>query len=304
MKNKEILQRITDNLIFNVSSIDNIGLLNGKMGIAIFFYHYGRYSRDERYLDIADELLDSVYSNSKSMLDLSFDQGILGIAWSIRYLIKQDFVEGDPEIILSEIESILFKNNISDSQSKTSISALGMYLHSIIEDMHDIDRYHSLIMFTLNKYEFYFLCLSIKPKSINYINSALLLLSTLHKHSRYKIHVDRIIFKIVLYLSSLESLDEFDACDLKILHHLLNSINSSLEEQWDIMTKIEVIDCQSNLVCINNLWKNTFLLKGEKICFDVNEIDNYVNENSNSCSLGIEGLAGIGLSVMIHNENV
>jgi len=40
----ERLKRIANVLLINASFIDNPGLLNGKMGIAIFFYQYSRYT--------------------------------------------------------------------------------------------------------------------------------------------------------------------------------------------------------------------------------------------------------------------
>ena len=43
----EILQSISHNLMLHSSFINNIGLLKGKMGIAIFFYHYYNYTKKE-----------------------------------------------------------------------------------------------------------------------------------------------------------------------------------------------------------------------------------------------------------------
>ena len=39
------LQRIANVLLLNAGFIDNLCLLNGKMGIAIFFYQYSRFMR-------------------------------------------------------------------------------------------------------------------------------------------------------------------------------------------------------------------------------------------------------------------
>ena len=50
------LRRIANVLLLNASFIDNPGLLNGKMGIAIFFYHYSRYTKNKIYEDYAGEL--------------------------------------------------------------------------------------------------------------------------------------------------------------------------------------------------------------------------------------------------------
>jgi hypothetical protein len=44
MKQEEILSRIARYLMLHGSFTSNIGLLNRKIGIAIFFYHYARYT--------------------------------------------------------------------------------------------------------------------------------------------------------------------------------------------------------------------------------------------------------------------
>jgi len=55
------LQRIANVLLLNASFTDNLGLLNGKMGIAIFFYQYARYTGNKVYEDYAGELIDEIY---------------------------------------------------------------------------------------------------------------------------------------------------------------------------------------------------------------------------------------------------
>jgi len=45
------LQRIANVLLLNASFTDNLGLLNGKMGIAVFFYHYARLTENNIYQD-------------------------------------------------------------------------------------------------------------------------------------------------------------------------------------------------------------------------------------------------------------
>ena len=305
MGSKEILQKVAGILEINFPNINEIGLLNGKMGLVLFFYHYGKYSNDKRYINIADELLDSVLDSAViEELDLSFDKGVAGVIWGIRYLINFKFIDCVDNEIFPEIEDLLFKKNIIDCSSKTSISTLGMYLYSVIKKSDNIDRYHNPIMLILNKYEYYFLCLSIKPKSINYINSALSFLSILQMQPKYKIHTERIIFKITLYLSTLKTLEVFELCDLKILYKLLKSINSSLQEKLDILDKIEIVcNGEYNSLSPHNFWKKFIFLPEEILCLDIEEIDNYIDKNcmfvSNSSTLSVYGeLASIGLVLM------
>ena len=54
------LQSIANILLINIQHIDKLGLWNGKMGVILFFYHYGRYVDKSFYEDVADSLLDLV----------------------------------------------------------------------------------------------------------------------------------------------------------------------------------------------------------------------------------------------------
>ncbi|MDR2775300.1 MAG: hypothetical protein LBC19_11270 [Tannerella sp.] len=55
------LPRIARYLILHGSSTKDIGLLNGKTGIALFFYHYAHYAKKKVYRQYADELICEVY---------------------------------------------------------------------------------------------------------------------------------------------------------------------------------------------------------------------------------------------------
>ena len=55
------LQYLTDSLMLNASFIGNPGMLHGKMGISIFFYHLARQTGNQIYEDYAGELIDEIY---------------------------------------------------------------------------------------------------------------------------------------------------------------------------------------------------------------------------------------------------
>lgn len=294
--------------MLNVHNIDSPGILEGKMGIVIFFYHYGRYSQNNIYSEIADELLDSVLDNVHRLPDLSFDQGAIGIAWGVRYLIRNEFIEGNPKEILSDVEDLLLKNYRNDLQSKIPISAVGLYIQSMIQDGSNIDEYERFINWGLKKYELYFLCLSNNSKSISYINSSLLLLSTLEKHAKYETWAKKIIFKIILYISNIESFNNLDVYDLTILYKILVSLRSSSEEQKTIINTLETFCCiECKNIPIEHLWQNILFFPAEKMFLNLDDInkchvDNYsFTPDLQSLSL-YKGLAGIGLALMKSNH--
>ena len=82
------LQSIANILLINIQHIDKLGLWNGKMGVILFFYHYGRYVDKSFYEDVADSLLDlvieavsrSAHSDSYALLS--------SVGIGIEYLLK------------------------------------------------------------------------------------------------------------------------------------------------------------------------------------------------------------------------
>lgn len=299
-----ILQKIANILTLNVDNISDVGLLNGQMGIVIFYYNYSRISQNKLYSDIADELFDSVYKKVNSLKDVSFDKGVIGIAWGIRYLIRNKFVEGNPDEVLPEIEDVLFKQYINDSQSQIPLSAMGMYIHSMIIDGADVDKIDHLIFTILNKYDYYFLGLSNKSKPFTYINSSLFVLSILRKFPQYKARAEKVVYKVLLYLSTLENFSQESTSDLKILCKILLSIDIPSEEKNLIMDKLVNICGFGNInETIEYLWQSFMYFPDEIVSIESDDIDVFLDKNyyflPKEDTLSIyKGLASIGLNLI------
>lgn len=128
---QQILERIVNNLMLKSGSLDDLGLYDGKIGIVLFFYHYARYTKDSLYHDFADILLDDLCNEIHELLPITFSNGICGIAWSVNYLINQKFVEGEPEIILKELDEMIMMQNIrriKDLSFETGLEGLYTYI--------------------------------------------------------------------------------------------------------------------------------------------------------------------------------
>lgn len=87
--------------------------LNGKLGMAILFFEYGRLYKDNLYKLYAEELLDDILNLPKS-IPMDIPNGLTGIAWGIVYLHRNKFISGDLQEILGDIDDIL-KANLSTS---------------------------------------------------------------------------------------------------------------------------------------------------------------------------------------------
>lgn len=106
------LQRIANVLLLNASFINNLGLLNGKMGIAIFFYQYARYTGSKMFGDYAGELIDEIYEEINTNTPVDFANGLTGIGWGIEYLVKNGFVAADTDEALAEVDNTVYRSSL------------------------------------------------------------------------------------------------------------------------------------------------------------------------------------------------
>jgi len=130
---QDILPRITRHLICYSSSTSNIGLLNGKMGIVIFFFLYAKYTKKKFYEDFAEELIDDVYSDIHQNITRDFKDGLTGIAWGIEFLIQNGFVYGDSNKVLEDLDKQILEldvRKISDISLETGLKGIAYYVTS------------------------------------------------------------------------------------------------------------------------------------------------------------------------------
>jgi len=114
-----VLQQIANTILLNVGKVHTIGLLDGKMGISLFLYHYAQINENKVYRDFADELLDEVFNGiSVNTVSVNFSRGLTGIAWGIRYLTEKKFVDTDTDVL---IDVDAFLRNIDPSSILSDI---------------------------------------------------------------------------------------------------------------------------------------------------------------------------------------
>lgn len=125
------LVRIAKLLMLHSSFIGDLGFMNGKMGIALFFYHLSRYTDKKIYDDFAGELIDEIYTEIHNHYPSNFRNGLCGIAWGIEYLIQNQFVEADANEVLYDLDKMIFEwdvRKISDSTLETGLEGIAHYV--------------------------------------------------------------------------------------------------------------------------------------------------------------------------------
>lgn len=131
MNQEEYLQKIVRHLIINSSFCPSLGLYHGKMGIIIALLHYARYTNNSIYTDFAWGLLNEVFDEIHLVDSVSLESGYSGIGWALVYIIKNNFLTGDPDFILSEIDKIVNNvdlDKIDDSSVEKGLPGLLCYI--------------------------------------------------------------------------------------------------------------------------------------------------------------------------------
>lgn len=103
------------------------------MGAVLFFFHYARYTGNVLYENYAEELFDEVYNDVNKGISYGFANGLCGIGWAVEYLVKQEFIEGDTDDALEEIDRQVMVYNptrISDYSFANGLDGIVCYVLS------------------------------------------------------------------------------------------------------------------------------------------------------------------------------
>ncbi|WP_439490435.1 lanthionine synthetase LanC family protein [Algoriphagus sp.] len=104
------LHEINGLLLENAKEEHGLGLLNGKLGLSIYFYHLARKTENKEFQEIADSLVGEIFEKlTEAKLATDFENGLAGIAYGISYLVKTDFVEADLDDTLGDLDDRIFK---------------------------------------------------------------------------------------------------------------------------------------------------------------------------------------------------
>lgn len=123
-------------LLLNSSFIKNLGLMHGKMGIAIYFFHLAKETQNVSFRDFAEKLIDEIFEEIDISTPLDFENGLAGIGWGIEYLVQEGFIEGNTDEVLKDIDNqlLLFKDLFRGMKFPNSLIGLGTYFLKRIQN--------------------------------------------------------------------------------------------------------------------------------------------------------------------------
>jgi len=92
------LDQITDMLLLNGALTECPGLVHGKIGIAVFFFHYAQHTGDELFADYAMDLIGEMMHQLHVNSPADYERGLAGISVGFDYLIRNNFLNVEDDI--------------------------------------------------------------------------------------------------------------------------------------------------------------------------------------------------------------
>lgn len=141
--------------LLQADALSEYGLFRGKLGLAILFYEYSRFYKDNLFEKFADEIMDSlIFIPGKVSIDIY--SGISGICWGIVYLFKRGFLGGSINDILYELDrKLMIYSNYTEEDKKSVLSYIKYrkdYSESLYEKSLLCSEYKAEILSIGNKY--------------------------------------------------------------------------------------------------------------------------------------------------------
>lgn len=133
MSDNVLLGRISRYLMLYCSHQENLGLLSGKMGCAIFFFHYFKYTNSIIYSDFAKEIVDEIYDEIHLDYSKCFKDGFAGIAWGLEYITHHKFISGCTGDSLSDLDNMIVEQDwkhINNESLETGFKGIAYYVIS------------------------------------------------------------------------------------------------------------------------------------------------------------------------------
>ena len=91
------MNQLVDLLLLNGTLVECPGLIHGKMGIVIFFFHYADYTKNDFFEDYALDLITEIKAQIHSNSPADYENGLAGIGVGFDYLLRNNFLQiGEP----------------------------------------------------------------------------------------------------------------------------------------------------------------------------------------------------------------
>ena len=134
-------EKMLNHLILHANDVPNaIGLLDGKMGIALVLAHYARCSRKKKIEHAADFLVENVMNQLTTTVSIDFANGLSGIGWGIEYLIQNNYMKGCGADILQDLDERIMQVDVTRIKDWSLEKGLLGIFNNEIEKSREVKR--------------------------------------------------------------------------------------------------------------------------------------------------------------------
>lgn len=252
----------------------NIGIYNGQMGIAIYYYYLHRITNKEEYRIKADSNLESVLGQIGKISNMSLKNGLLGIALGVDYLLEAGLVSGDANDVLHDIDDVIFKfyhfNEYETRKSEYDHLGLLYYLYrrlSLLDEKSDnFFIFKALIIEKLETYyNSYFKNSLFEPPNYTILYAYPLFLNVLSKIYTlkfYNLRINNILNEVAPYITTV--IPSLSAHRLFLLW-CISDLNDYIQNNDSLSNYVEYLkeNIDSNKIIYNEFGnKNIYFEKG------------------------------------------
>ena len=251
------LIEINQAIDIHVNEYTSVGLLTGIPGVILFKFYYAKYRDDEQYAEEAYELIHECFEkfNTHKLL-LTYCDGVAGFGWALDHLVQNDLLEADIDMLLSDLENILYDKMVEDLENEDydffhgamgyAIYFLGRYKNTTSTDSKKryADYLHyfidKVVDFSINNEDGFRTWISIidpktKEKAYNLslshgVTSILGFFTRLAEFDEFRKKCEPIMKDVIAYISSTEILEP--VCFFPSYIHLDGTIPEANRLAW------------------------------------------------------------------------
>lgn len=148
---------LNEKLLLFIGKDYPLGLAQGKMGITIYFYYLSRLNDNGYYKSMGDRLLEETIDSLSQKSCITLENGLAGIGLGLRHLIREEFIEGNLNEVLEDIDNIIFNKLVFPpynlNYTNTELLHLLFYIQLRLKDQENSENiyiYQELLIKVLN----------------------------------------------------------------------------------------------------------------------------------------------------------
>lgn len=290
MYKKQII-RIANILAINYQRLSSYGLVSGYLGIALFYFQYSRYIQSETHKKMAEDILESIISKKNNKMPRTFSNGLYGLGWTLKYLIKNQYIDADDNALrmFDAMAFGLYSEVEYQHDQKDDYSTYSKGLYSSLLTKKDLqNRTFKNLELYLNKFD-------VTEMKLSYLISVLYFVLKYKQSFKDKSKTYPVKRKLISLINQVIGFNNYTNQDLYILSSFIMKFNIN----------IELRNCKFDL--IKDILMNWQTIVYKDIVstnhnIDTESLDKIIaetNPREYPKKISIEGLCSLGINLIM-----